>query len=156
MSEMGLNRTKSSFLLAVFGCAAFVAVGVASGCRPSSEALDPGTLPENVRADYQVFARRCSKCHSLSRPLTAGITDQGHWENYVRRMRMQPASGINAEDQVVILRFLKYYSDEERKKKSDKNGESPVPSTASPATSGQVLSGPMPSSTTPSAGPSRT
>jgi len=134
MIEMGHNRAESSLMLAVlFGFAALVTGIGAFGCRPSSDALDPQTLPENVRSDYQVFARRCSKCHSLARPLTAGITDQGQWENYVRRMRMQPASGITAEDQVLILRFLKYYSDEERKKKAEKNGESTqVPATPFP------------------------
>ena len=40
----------------------------ASGCT-HGEGLDRGKLPENIRADYDLFARKCSKCHSLARPL---------------------------------------------------------------------------------------
>ena len=71
-----------------------LALGTAllGGCRPSVEALDPTTMPESVRPDYRVFERRCSKCHSLARPLTSGITDQGRWEGYVVRMRRRCAS----------------------------------------------------------------
>lgn len=101
-----------------------LALGTAllGGCRPSVEALDPTTMPESVRPDYRVFERRCSKCHSLARPLTSGITDQGQWESYVSRMRRQPGSGITPDDQVVILRFLKYYSEDQLRKKAEKNG----------------------------------
>jgi hypothetical protein len=109
------------------------------GCRPSVEALDPTTLPESVRPDYRVFERRCSKCHSLARPLTSGITDQGQWESYVTRMRRQPGSGITPDDQVVILRFLKYYSEDQLRQKAEKNGTAkpvalpPPPSGSPPA-----------------------
>ena len=59
------------------------------------EGLDPSKLPENIRADYDVFAHKCSKCHSLARPLTANITDDEQWVLYVNRMRRQPGSGIS-------------------------------------------------------------
>ena len=67
-------------------------------------------MPEEVRSDYALFAQRCSKCHSLSRPLQSGITDDRYWEDYVERMRRQPSSGISIEDTVFILRFLHYLS----------------------------------------------
>jgi hypothetical protein len=125
---------------------------VLAGCRPSVEALDPTTLPENVRSDYHVFERRCSKCHSVARPLTSGITDQGQWESYVTRMRRQPASGITPEDQVVILRFLKYYSEDQLRKKAEKNGTAkPVEPTQAPPSSapGSPQAPPRPTSSTP-------
>jgi hypothetical protein len=68
------------------------------------------TLPADVQPDYQLFSRRCSKCHSLSRPLQSGITDQRLWESYVNRMRLQPGSGIAVADVPPILRFLTYYT----------------------------------------------
>lgn len=71
-------------------------------------------LPEGVRADYEVFAQRCSKCHSLARPLNAGIGDDAHWELYFERMRMMPGSGITEEDKAPIMRFLHYYSQERK------------------------------------------
>ncbi len=111
---------------------AATALSLAGACRPSVEALDPQSLPEGVRADYKLFERRCSKCHSLARPLTAGITDQVQWERYVSRMRAQPASGISLEDQAAILRFLRYYSDEELRKKAARNAPAGPPSSAPP------------------------
>jgi hypothetical protein len=73
------------------------------------------SLPPPVRADYEVFALRCSKCHSLARPLNSGIEDDDYWRMYVARMRRQPGSGISQDDTVKILRFLSYYSREKAK-----------------------------------------
>ncbi len=99
-----------------------------AACGPRTEGLDRSKLPEDVRADYDVFARRCSKCHSLARPLQSGITDDEQWVNYVRRMRRQPGSGISPEDETVILRFLKYYAAELRKQMAEKDKPVPAPS----------------------------
>lgn len=74
--------------------------------------LDPDTLPPSIRPAYAVFAERCSKCHSLARPLDAPITAPGRWEPYVERMRRMPGSGINERDAARILQFLTYYTEE--------------------------------------------
>jgi hypothetical protein len=90
-----------------------------TGCGSSathSEGLEPATLPAELRADYAVFAQRCSKCHSLARPLNSGISDENYWSMYVARMRRQPGSGISQEDAAPILRFLHYYSLEQLRK----------------------------------------
>jgi hypothetical protein len=107
----------------------------AAGCGSSatrSEGLEPSTLPAELRADYAVFAQRCSKCHSLARPLTSGISDENYWALYVARMRRQPGSGITLEDAGPILRFLHYYSIEQLRK-----NEKPV---SPPASSGGAMS----------------
>jgi len=109
-----------------------VIIGLAA-CGPRTEGLDASKLPEDVRADYDVFARRCSKCHSLARPLQSGITDDEQWSNYVRRMRRQPGSGISPDDEQVILRFLRYYSAETRKAQAEKSGAGPAPSPSPPS-----------------------
>src|SRR5262249_50010017 len=96
-----------------------ILLAIAAGCSSSirSEGLDPSTLPTDVRPDYAIFAQRCSKCHSLARPLTSGITDDNYWSMYVARMRRQPGSGISQPDTTPILRFLHYYSlDQQRKR----------------------------------------
>jgi len=99
------------------------------GCTSwAHEGLEVATLPSEVQPDYALFARRCSKCHSLARPLTSGIDDDAYWLSYVTRMRRQPASGISEEDAVVILRFLHYFSVEERRK----SGKLPAPPAAPP------------------------
>jgi hypothetical protein len=92
---------------------ALLAPGVAlPACASASrdEGLDVATLPVDMRADYEIFAQRCSKCHSLARPLGSGITDDEFWREYFERMRRQPGSGITPDDQRPILHFLHYYS----------------------------------------------
>jgi hypothetical protein len=83
-----------------------------AACRGAGELRPP--VPPELRADYEVFATRCSKCHSLSRPLDSGIVGDEYWVRYVERMRLQPASGIAPEDVPAILRYLHYYSNAKR------------------------------------------
>jgi mono/diheme cytochrome c family protein len=100
------RRARISSTLSASGLVLFAAT-----CRhepPRFEGLDPRQMPEEVRADYALFAQRCSKCHSLARPLQSGITGDEYWADYVERMRRQPGSGISREDAALILRFLHY------------------------------------------------
>ena len=83
---------------------------IAACATTARDGLDVATLPVEVRPDYAVFARRCSKCHQLARPLGADIHDDAEWADYVERMRRQPGSGISKADTKPILRFLHYYS----------------------------------------------
>jgi hypothetical protein len=92
------------------------ALGGCSGNR-APEPEEAYSAPD-VRADYEVFAVRCSKCHSLARPLNSGITDDDYWKAYVDKMRRQPGSGISVDDAVVILRFLHVYSMDLRKRRA--------------------------------------
>jgi hypothetical protein len=87
------------------------------------EGLDVTALPADIRTEYGVFAQRCSKCHSLTRALNSGISDDHYWQLYVERMRRQPASGITLEDVPQVLRFLHYYSVEiERAREHSRSG----------------------------------
>ncbi len=103
-----------------------VALVACSGWFVRGEGLDAATLPEAVRPDYAVFAQRCSKCHSLARPLTSGIDEDAYWVMYVAKMRRQPESGISEDDTVAILRFLHYFSREEKRKKSPASTGAPL------------------------------
>jgi hypothetical protein len=90
-------------------------IGCASALSERRDGLDVSTLPGDVQSDYAVFAQRCSKCHSLARPLESGITEDSYWHMYVQKMRRQPGSGISEADMVPILRFLHWYSVERPK-----------------------------------------
>jgi hypothetical protein len=94
----------------------FAALVGCSGERPAEP--EAAALSPDVRADYAVFAVRCSKCHSLARPLNSGIDDDGYWRTYVAKMRRQPGSGISVEDSVAILRFLHAFSVDLRRRRS--------------------------------------
>ncbi|MBI2389851.1 MAG: photosystem P840 reaction-center cytochrome c-551 [Deltaproteobacteria bacterium] len=103
-----VSRALVVLLAAVVGC---------SGAR-RVDGLDPSSLPPDLRADYEVFAHRCSKCHTLARPLDSGITNDQFWRIYVTRMQRMPGSGISDSDVARILRFLRHYSAEQRAKKA--------------------------------------
>jgi hypothetical protein len=94
-----------------------LAASISCGAPHWSDEAEVVNVPPGLQADYALFAQRCSKCHSLARPLTSGIDDDEYWKRYVERMRRQPGSGISPEDEPAILRFLHYYSDEQKKKK---------------------------------------
>lgn len=100
--------------------AAALVVASAWGCE-RHEGVDPSKVPEKLRADYDLFSKKCSKCHSLARPLSANITDDEQWNLYVNRMRRQPASGISPQDQEAILRFLHWYAADLRRMQAEKN-----------------------------------
>lgn len=106
-----------------------LALTLASSACTRKESLDPSTMPENVRADYALFARKCSKCHTLARPLNANITDDEQWVLYVNRMRRQPSSGITLQDQDGILRFLRWYAADLRRIAAAKNATAASPAT---------------------------
>jgi hypothetical protein len=103
-----VSRTQWATAIAAALTVASAVVGCPSAGR--DDGLDVARLPSEERGDYAVFAQRCSKCHSLSRPLESGITEDAFWVAYVARMRRQPGSGISRSDEVPILRFLHYYS----------------------------------------------
>jgi hypothetical protein len=126
---------------------AIAATALALACSGArTEGLDPSKVPENVRADYDLFAQRCSKCHSLARPLSAGITNDEQWVMYVNRMRRQPGSGISYEDQDRILRFLRWYAGELRRKEAEKKAPSATtPSAPSPSSTPAAVPLPTPS-----------
>jgi mono/diheme cytochrome c family protein len=85
-----------------------------AACPPASTAphvdgIDEARVPESLRADYAIFRARCSKCHSLDRPLGTAIEDESYWREYVERMRRQPGSGISRADGDAAVRFLLWY-----------------------------------------------
>jgi len=94
-------------------CAALLSV-LLLGCAGGHETrrgdrVDVSSYPEDIQHAYRVFEFRCSRCHTLARPLNARISDPQHWVRYVRRMRRQSGSGIDEQNGETILKFLLYY-----------------------------------------------
>jgi hypothetical protein len=109
------------------GCVAVLGVVLCLlSCAGSSsirhgDTLDVSRYPDDIQAAYKVFAVRCSRCHTLARPLNAGIRDPKHWVRYVQRMRLNQASGINAKNGEIILHFLLYYMHQREAERRAKN-----------------------------------
>ena len=98
--------------------------------------IDVSQYPADIQEDYKIFARRCSQCHSLARPLNSQFlqltvdeqkTAQGNesdlfkdkkiweisdsvWTDYVKKMQSKPGAIIRASEFDKIVAFLVYDS----------------------------------------------
>ena len=80
------------------------------------QALDPTSLPDLQRRRYELFSQRCTKCHPMTRPLQAILTQRtpvsrspftgDYVKKYVVKMMRKPNSGISKEDAKEIILFL--------------------------------------------------
>lgn len=107
-----------------------VSVTIAISCATTTsnrigDSLDTTQYPPDIADAYKVFAVRCSRCHTLARPLNARINDPQQWVRYVQRMRLNPASGINAKNGEIILRFLLYYMHQRQKERGGNKDTEP-------------------------------
>jgi len=90
--------------------------------------IDVSDYPPDQRERYEVFAVKCSKCHSLARPINARLTAD-EWQGYVKKMARRPGSGINEDAAQRITDFLRYYStrQEQKRKPGDPGAKKPDP-----------------------------
>jgi hypothetical protein len=75
--------------------------------------IDLAKYPPDIKALYPLFSQKCSKCHSLSRPLNSGFS-RPKFKEYIGKMRRKPNSGINTEDAIKIYTFLGYFSENKK------------------------------------------
>ena len=78
--------------------------------------IDVSSYPADQQKAYKVFADKCSKCHTIARPINTTMP-RPDWERYVKRMMHKPNSGISDSQGKTIFEFLAY--DQENRK--DKN-----------------------------------
>jgi hypothetical protein len=71
--------------------------------------IDVSAYPPEHQQAYALFSRRCSKCHTLARPINSTMQGQ-EWATYVNRMRRKPGSGIAPNEAETILGFLVFDS----------------------------------------------
>jgi hypothetical protein len=72
--------------------------------------IDPkvlATYSPKAKAIYSLFRNKCSKCHTLARPLNTDLSPT-KWEEYVKRMMSKPGSGIKPSEAKQIWQFLVY------------------------------------------------
>jgi hypothetical protein len=78
--------------------------------------INVASYPADQQKGYKTFVDKCSKCHTIARPINTAMT-KPDWERYVKRMMHKPNSGISDSQGKVIFEFLAY--DQENRK--DKN-----------------------------------
>jgi mono/diheme cytochrome c family protein len=78
--------------------------------------INVSAYPPDQQKGYKVFLDKCSKCHTIARPINTIMT-LPEWSRYVKRMMHKPNSGISDSQGKTIYEFLAY--DEENRK--DKN-----------------------------------
>jgi cytochrome c5 len=80
------------------------------------EKIDVAAYPAAQQAAYKVFSSKCSKCHTIARPINT-MMKRDEWERYVKRMMHKPNSGISDSQGKQIFDFL-VYDQTERKDKN--------------------------------------
>ena len=80
--------------------------------------IDVGAYPAPQQAAYKVFSSKCSKCHTIARPINT-MMKRDEWERYVKRMMHKPNSGISDAQGKQIFEFL-VFDETERKDKNPK------------------------------------
>lgn len=78
--------------------------------------IDVSGYPAPTQAGYKLFSGKCSKCHTIARPINTMMT-RDEWERYVKRMMHKPNSGIGDNQGKEIFEFL-VYDEAERKDKN--------------------------------------
>jgi hypothetical protein len=78
--------------------------------------IDVSGYPPEMQAAYKVFAGKCSKCHTIARPINT-LMKRDEWERYVKRMMHKPNSGIGDKQGKDIFEFLVY----DQTNRKDKN-----------------------------------
>jgi mono/diheme cytochrome c family protein len=80
--------------------------------------IDVSAYPAPMQAAYKLFSAKCSKCHTIARPLNT-MMKRDEWERYVKRMMHKPNSGIGDAQGKQIFDFV-VFDQTERKDKNPK------------------------------------
>ena len=77
--------------------------------------IDVSTYPEEMQTLYQLFTKKCSRCHTVARPINSSFTSE-EWRKYVHKMRRKPGSGLNPKTAEKIIQFLVYDAKHRKRK----------------------------------------
>ena len=80
--------------------------------------IDVSAYPAPMQSAYKLFSSKCSKCHTIARPLNT-MMKRDEWERYVKRMMHKPNSGISDNQGKQIFDLL-VFDQTERKDKNPK------------------------------------
>lgn len=73
--------------------------------------IDVSKYPKEMQDIYKnVFTVKCSKCHTIARPINAPYALESEWKTYIKKMMKKPGSGINPSVAKKVFKFLVYDS----------------------------------------------
>ena len=79
------------------------------------DTIDVSRYPEEQREGYRLFSKKCSKCHTLARPINSLYALPEEWSAYVDKMRRKKGSRIGDAARRIIAGFLIYDSSVRKK-----------------------------------------
>lgn len=69
--------------------------------------IDVSAYPPKMQTAYEVFTRKCSRCHTVARPINSTFAAE-EWRKYVYKMMRKPGSGLTPKTAERIIEFLIY------------------------------------------------
>ena len=69
--------------------------------------IDVSEYPQEMQTLYELFTKKCSKCHTIRRPINSVFAPE-EWGKYVRKMMRKPGSGLTLKTAEQIIKFLVY------------------------------------------------
>ncbi len=72
--------------------------------------IDVSEYPAEQQEHYVLFVDKCSKCHTVARPINSRFNAQ-EWKVYLKRMLRRPDCNTSVEQARQIYSFLKFYSE---------------------------------------------
>ena len=76
--------------------------------------IDVSIYPSEMQDNYKRFEQKCSRCHTLARPINSEFTGEA-WRKYVYKMMRKPGSGLTPKTAEPIIQFLIYDSQARKK-----------------------------------------
>ena len=69
--------------------------------------IDVTRYPAKMQEAYNLFTNKCSRCHTVARPINSTFTSE-EWRQYVYKMMRKPGSGLKPKTAEEIIEFLIY------------------------------------------------
>ena len=76
--------------------------------------IDVTAYSPKMQGSYELFTRKCSRCHTIARPINSTFNAE-EWRKYVYKMMRKPGSGLTPKTTEKIIKFLIYDSEHREK-----------------------------------------
>lgn len=83
--------------------------------------IDVSNYPPEHQENYKLFVERCSRCHTIARPINSQFSQSDEWERYVKRMMRKPGCEMPTDEAKKVWQFLVY--DSQTRKLGEKEAE---------------------------------